>query len=76
MRAGWHKHLGAAEGLGELQTLGLVNILAEKWQVVLLLFLDVLGEVVHQLLELWDEFGCAGFHVLECFEVFFDLRVG
>lgn len=41
----WDKSLGAAKALRKLEALLFVNVLAQKWQVVLLLFLDVLGEV-------------------------------
>lgn len=73
MRAGWDERLGATKGLGELETLLLVDALAEKWQVVPLFFFDVLGEVGHQLLEGWDELWSAGFEVLELLEVLLDL---
>lgn len=45
VRTGRNKSLGASEGLGEFEAFGLVNVLAEKWKIVLLLFFDVLGEI-------------------------------
>ena len=41
----WDESLGAAKALSKLEALRFVNVLAQKWQVVLLLFFDVLGEV-------------------------------
>lgn len=76
VRAGWDEGLGASEALGHLQTLLLGNVVAEKWQVVLLLFLNVLAQVGHELLDLWDELWRAGLEVLEDFEILLDLLMG
>lgn len=45
MGSRWDESLGTAKALRKLEALRFVNVLAQKWQVVRLLFFDVLGEV-------------------------------
>lgn len=73
MRARRDEHLGPPERPGQVLALLFGQGLLQLDQVVGLFLLDVLGQVVHQALDGWDESRVGGLHILEFGEFFFDL---
>lgn len=67
--------LGALKGFGELHAFFRGQCLLKLREVVTLLFLDVLGEVIHQALDGRFELRIGALHVLKDFELFFELEV-
>lgn len=73
MRPRRHKHLRSTEGRGQALAFFFGQRGLELGEVGAFLFVDVLGEILHQGLEGGEEGGVGGFEVLEFFEFFFYL---
>lgn len=73
MAAAGNGHFGTFEGAGEIGAVVDGEGFLEGRVVVALFFFDVLGEIGHKAFERGFETRIGGFHVLEDFELFFDL---
>lgn len=73
MRPAGNEHLRSAERLGQALTLRGGDCLLQLDEVTRFLFFDVRCEVFHQRLDRRDEVWVGWIHVLELFELFFDL---
>lgn len=70
-----HKHLRPTKRLRKLLAFLRRHGVFQLRQILTLFFLDVLGEVLHQRPDSRLELRVRGFHVLEFFQLFFNLHV-